>query len=81
MAYPYEVSEDATTRYERYLAVHEVAVLDQLVQAQDEETLCMLCGQPLISDEAIQAAVVRAVADGWTRGVAGIIRWRNKDAC
>lgn len=81
LEYPYELSEDAKTRYERYLAVHEVAVLEQLVQAQDEETLCMLCGQPLISDEAIQAAVVRAVADGWTRGVAGIIRWRNKDAC
>ena len=34
-----------------------------------------------LSPEAIQAAVVRAVSDGWTRGVAGIIRWRNSDAC
>lgn len=81
LEYPYELSEDAKNRYESYIAAHEVAVLEQLVQAQDEETLCMLCGQPLISDEAIQAAVVRAVSDGWTRGVAGIIRWRNSDAC
>lgn len=81
LEYPYELSEDAKKRYESYIAAHEVSVLEQLVQAQDEETLCMLCGQPLISDEAIQAAVVRAVADGWTRGVAGIIRWRNDHAC
>lgn len=81
LEYPYELSEDAKNRYESYIAAHEVAVLEQLVQAQDEETLRMLCGQPLISDEAIQAAVVRAVSDGWTRGVAGIIRWRNSDAC
>lgn len=81
LKYPYELSEHAKAQYESYIAKHETAVLEQLVQAQDEETLRMLCGQPLISDEAIQAAVVRAVADGWTRGVAGIIRWRNHDAC
>ena len=81
LEYPYELSENAKIRYENYIASHEVEVLEQLVQAQDEETLRMLCGQPLISDEAIQAAVVRAVADGWTRGVAGIIRWRNNHAC
>ena len=81
LEYPYELSEDARIRYESYIAAHEVAVLEKLVETQDEETLRMLCEQPMISDEAIQAAVVRAVADGWTRGVAGIIRWRNKDAC
>ena len=81
LEYPYALSEDARSRYENYIAAHEVAVLEQFVQAQDEETLRMLCGQPLISDEAIQAAVVRAVAEGWTRGVAGIIRWRNSHAC
>ena len=81
LEYPYELSEDAKVRYENYIAAHEVAVLEQLVQSQDEDTLRMLCGQPLISDEAIQAAIVRAVADGWTRGVAGIIRWRNRHAC
>ena len=81
LEYPYELSGDATLRYENYIAAHEVAVLEQLVQLQDEETLSMLCGQPLISDEAIQAAVIRAVSDGWTRGVAGIIRWRNRHAC
>ena len=81
LEYPYELSEDARIRYESYIAAHEVAVLEKLVETQDEETLRMLCAQPMISDEAIQAAVVRAVADGWTRGVAGIIRWRNKDAC
>lgn len=81
LEYPYELSEHAKSQYESYIAGHETAVLEQLVQAQDEETLRMLCRQPLISDEAIQAAVVRAVADGWTRGVAGIIRWRNHYAC
>lgn len=81
LEYPYELSVDARLRYENYIAAHEVAVLEQLVQLQDEETLSMLCGQPLISDEAIQAAVIRAVSDGWTRGVAGIIRWRNRHAC
>ncbi len=81
LEYPYELSEDARIRYESYIAAYEVAVLEKLVETQDEETLRMLCEQPMISDEAIQAAVVRAVADGWTRGVAGIIRWRNKDAC
>lgn len=81
LEYPYELSESAKVRYEDYIAAHEVAVLEQLVQMQDEETLRMLCGQPLISDEAIQAAVIQAVANGWTRGVAGIIRWRNCHAC
>ena len=81
LEYPYELSVDARLRYENYIAAHEVAVLEQLVQLQDEETLSMLCGQPLISNEAIQAAVIRAVSDGWTRGVAGIIRWRNRHAC
>ena len=81
LEYPYALSEEAKTRYERYIADHEVAVLEQLVQAQDEETLRVLCGQSLISDEALRAAIVRAVSDGWTRGVAGIIRWRNGYAC
>ena len=80
LEYPYELTEEARMRYEKYIADHEVAVLEQLVHTQDEGTLCMLCGQPTISDEAIQAAVVRAVAEGWTRGVAGIIRWRNAHA-
>ena len=77
---PYELSAEAKSRYESYLKAHEVPILEQLVHAQDEENLRLLCGQPLISDDAIQAAVIRAVAEGWTRGVAGIIRWRNADA-
>ena len=77
---PYELSAEAKSRYESYLKVHEVPILEQLVHAQDEENLRLLCGQPLISDDAVQAAVIRAVAEGWTRGVAGIIRWRNADA-
>lgn len=81
LEYPYELSETARDHYETYIAAHEVAVLEQLVKAQDEETLRMLCGQPMISDEAVQAAVVCAVTEGWTRGVAGIIRWRNQHAC
>ena len=81
LVYPYELSAEAKERYESYIAAHEVAVLEQLVQTRDEESLRMLCEQPLISDEAIQAAVIRAVSDGWTRGVAGIIRWRNRYAC
>lgn len=81
LEYPYELSETARERYEAYLTAHEAAVLEQLVKTRDEETLRMLCGQPMISDEAVQAAVVCAVAEGWTRGVAGIIRWRNQHAC
>lgn len=77
---PYELSERAKARYEAYLSAHEIEVLEQLAAAEDEENLSQLCRQPLISDAAIQAAVLRAVADGWTRGVAGIIRWRNCDA-
>lgn len=81
LEYPYELSETARERYQTYLTAHETAVLEQLVKTRDEETLRMLCGQPMISDEAVQAAVVCAVAEGWTRGVAGIIRWRNQHAC
>ena len=81
LEYPYDLSREARKCYENYISAHEAAVLEQLVEAQDEETLQMLCRQPMISDEAIQAAVVRAVAEGWTRGVAGIIRWRNDHAC
>lgn len=81
LEYPYELSEAARDRYETYIAAHEVAVLERLVRARDEETLRMLCGRPMISDEAVQAAVVCAVTEGWTRGVAGIIRWRNQHAC
>ena len=77
---PYELSAEAKSRYESYLKAYEVPILEQLVHAQDEENLRLLCGQPLISDDAVQAAVIRAVAEGWTRGVAGIIRWRNTDA-
>lgn len=81
LEYPYELSEAARERYETYITAHETAVLEQLVKTRDEETLSMLCGHPMISDEAIQTAVVCAVAEGWTRGVAGIIRWRNQHAC
>lgn len=77
---PYELSNEARARYSDYLSAHEVEVLEQLVVAEDEENLSLLCGQPLISDKAIQAAVLRAVSEGWTRGVAGIIRWRNAHA-
>ena len=81
LMYPYELSEKAKADYESYLKAHEVQVLEQLVHTRDEENLRLLCGQPMISDTAIQAAVICAVAEGWTRGVAGIIRWRNADAC
>lgn len=77
LEYPFELAEDAAMRYETFIAAHETEVLEQLVRVQDEKTLASLCRQTMISDEAIQAAIVRAVADGWTRGVAGIIRWRN----
>lgn len=80
LEYPFELSDTARTRYQTFITAHEVAVLEQLVQTQDEETLRLLCGRSMISDEAIQAAIVRAVADGWTRGTAGIIRWRNHHA-
>ncbi len=81
LTYPYELSEKAKSGYESYLKAHEEQVLGQLVHVRDEENLRLLCGQALISDTAIQSAVICAVAEGWTRGVAGIIRWRNADAC
>ena len=68
----------AKARYQAYIAAHEIKVLEQLVRAEDEALLESLCTSPLISNEAIQAAVVQAVSQGWTRGVAGIIRWRNQ---
>lgn len=80
LEYPYELSETARGRYETYIAAHETAVLEQLVKMRDEDTLRMLCAAPLITDEAVQAAVVCAVTEGWTRGIAGIIRWRNQHA-
>lgn len=80
LEYPQDLSEQARARYERYITEHEREVLVQLVEQQDEETLQLLCGQQLISDEAIQEAVIRAVDTGWLRGAAGIIRWRNADA-
>lgn len=81
LEYPFDLSEVARARYEAYIAAHETAVMERLVQLQDEETLQMLCRQSLISDHAVQAAILQAVSDGWTRGVAGIIRWRNEHAC
>lgn len=78
LEYPYELSEAAKARYQAYIEAHEAEVLEQLVRAEDEATLQSLCANPLILDEAIQAAVVQAVSQGWTRGVAGIIRWRNQ---
>lgn len=80
MEYPYALSAEARGRYESYIASHECEVMEQLVEAQDEETLELLCRQPFISDAAVQAAVIRSVSAGWTRGTAGIIRWRNRDA-
>lgn len=75
---PFELSEAAKKRYQAYIAAHETKVLVQLVRAEDEMTLKSLCAQPVISDEAIQAAVEQAVSQGWTRGAGGIIRWRNQ---
>lgn len=80
LEYPYELSEKTKQVYENYVKEHEVAVLEQLVAQKEESTLQLLCRQSTISDEAIQAAVIKAVSEGWTRGVAAIIRWRNEDA-
>jgi hypothetical protein len=77
LQYPYGLSEEARARYQSYLMAHETPVLEQLVRDEDAETLRSLCARPEISDEAVQAAVCLAVSTGWTRGVAGIIRWRN----
>lgn len=77
LEYPFELSEAAKARYQEYIAEHEIKVLEQLVRAEDEAVLQSLCARPMISDEAVQAAVVQAVSQGWTRGVAGIIRWRH----
>lgn len=75
--YPYGLSDDARKRYQEYIARNETAVLEQLAAAQDEESLCRLCKEPMVSDEAVRAAIERAVADGWTRGVAAAISARN----
>ncbi len=80
LEYPFELSEAAKGRYQAYIAARETKVLEQLVRAEDEATLAFLCAKPVISDEAIQAAVIQAVSQGWTRGVGGIIRWRNPSA-
>ena len=77
LEYPFELSEAAEARYRAYIAAHETKVLEQLVRAKDEATLSSLIARPGISDAAIQAAIVQAVSQGWTRGVAGIMRWRN----
>jgi hypothetical protein len=77
LQYPYKLTEEAKARYQDYLSAHEKSVLEQLVRDKDEEALRSLCARPEISDEAVQAAVCLAVSTGWTRGVAGIIRWRN----
>lgn len=78
LEYPYELSEAAGARYRAYIAAHETRILEQLVQAEDEDMLASLCANQAVSDEAVQAAVVKAVSQGWTRGVAGMIRWRNQ---
>lgn len=77
LEYPYGLSDEAHERYESYIREHETAVLEQLTRNQDEDTLKMMCSRKEVSDEAVQAAVVCAVAEGWTRGAAGIIRWRH----
>jgi hypothetical protein len=77
LQYPYKLTEEAKARYQDYLSAHEKSVLEQLVRDKDEEALRGLCARPEISDEAVQATVCLAVSTGWTRGVAGIIRWRN----
>jgi hypothetical protein len=77
LQYPYGLTDDARVQYEQYIKAHETQVLEQLVRAKDADMLRSLCARPQISDEAVQAAVCLAVSTGWTRGVAGIIRWRN----
>jgi hypothetical protein len=77
LQYPYELGAEARALYQEYLSAHEIPVLRQLVRAKDETALRSLCARPEISDEAVQEAVSLAVSTGWTRGVAGIIRWRN----
>lgn len=77
LTYPIDLSEEAKKRYLEYVRGNEIAIMEILVKMQDEVTLEYLCGQPLISDEAVCAAIVRGVSEGWTKGVAGMIRWRN----
>lgn len=77
LEYPYQLSQEAKQRYEQYITDHDREVMTQLVTSGDADTLKYLCGMKYISNDAIAAAINVAIRHGWTKGVAGIIRWRN----
>lgn len=77
LEYPQKLSDEAKTRYEGYILDHDKEVMTKLVLSEDADTLKSLCEMRHISNDAIEAAITAAISHGWTKGVAGIIRWRN----
>ena len=77
LEYPYQLSNEAKDRYEQYIISHDREVMTKLAASEDADTLAHLCGMKYISNDAIAAAITAAISHGWTKGVAGIIRWRN----
>lgn len=77
LEYPYQLSNEAKDRYEQYIISHDREVMTKLAASENADTLAHLCGMKYISNDAIAAAITAAISHGWTKGVAGIIRWRN----
>lgn len=77
---PLCLSQQADMFYRNYLSSHEIALVSYLTEQKALDILEFLFQKQLLSQEAIQTAILSASSAGWTEGCACMMRWQQEEA-
>ena len=80
LRYPVCLSSQADIFYRNYISSHEIALVRYLTEQKALDVLEFLFQEKLISQEAIQTAVLSASSAGWAEGCACMMRWQQSGA-
>lgn len=77
LVYPVDLKEEYRIQYEEYLSENEDQLMKLLVKEQEMEPLQFVCESGFVSNRAMEQAIQQASMQGWTKGSAAMIRWKN----
>lgn len=77
LVYPVDLKEEYRIQYEEYLSENEEQLLKILVKEQELEVLQFVCESGFLSSRAMDQAIQQASTQGWAKGSAAMIRWKN----
>jgi len=78
LMYPFQLSDNAKTRYRNYIKEHQKEIMEILVQERGLEELHFLCSNGYADNAGISNAVICASQAGWGEGAASLLQWQHE---